>query len=97
MLYSFVPVLSLAGYLPQVRLLIVRKEKAASVSLSSWLLWLSMASISLGYGVFCLEDFLFSISCAMNFLGCFTVVALVLYRRRSEIVPKINALRVKTY
>ncbi len=83
-LYSFIPLVSLIGYLPQIRVLLVQKEKASSISLSSWYLWLFMSVVSLGYGVFCLHDVLFSMTSAMNLLGCLSITLLVLYRRSGQ-------------
>ncbi len=47
-LYSFIPLVSLVGYFSQVRVLVIHKEKASSISLSSWVLWLVMSLVSLG-------------------------------------------------
>ena len=80
-LYSFIPLIGLCGYLPQIRTLFYSKSGAESISLSTWTLWMGTWMISLGYGIFSLQDFLFSSTCVMNIIGHSTIIAMVIYKR----------------
>lgn len=69
------------GYIPQIKTLIFSNERGNSISLSTWFLWLGTWVISLSYGVLCLQDLLFSMTCIMNVIGHITVIFLVLFKR----------------
>ncbi len=79
--YSFIPLIGMAGYLPQIKTLLSSESRGHSISLSTWFLWLATWVISLGYGIICLQDILFSITCIINLIGHIAVIGLVLYKR----------------
>ena len=81
-LYPVVAIISLFAYIPQIRTLISTKSNCEEISLSSWYLWILGSGISLGYGIFHLQDFLFTLTCAISLILMSAVVALVLYRRQ---------------
>lgn len=82
--YSFIPLVGMMGYVPQIKTLLLPETRGFSISLSTWFLWLATWIISLGYGVFCLEDFLFSLTSTMNIAGHILVISLVLYKRNKS-------------
>lgn len=80
-LYSFIPLIGMCGYLPQIYRLIYQNAPTDSISLTTWGLWFGTWTISLGYGVVCLNDVLFSLTCSMNLIGHAAIIVLVLYKR----------------
>lgn len=83
--YSFIPLIGLCGYVPQIYRLIYMNAPTNSISLATWGLWSVTWGISLGYGVFVLKDTLFSLTCTMNLIGHAAIIVLVLYKRTSPV------------
>lgn len=94
-IYPLVTIISVIGYLPQIKTLITTRTNCADIALSSWTLWLVSSAISVGYGVFYLKDTMFIITCAANLCLVGTVIALVIYRRQQwTALENANALNV---
>ena len=81
LLYPLVTVISIFGYLPQIKALLFTNSNCADISLSSWYLWIVSSAISLGYGYFHLKDFMFVLTTGAGLVLMLAVVGLVLYRR----------------
>ena len=78
--YSFVPIIGLVGYVPQIISLIKMREKLESFPMAMWGLWFAASVISLLYGVFHLQDTLFSITAGSNTIAIAIVMSLATYR-----------------
>ena len=88
-------IISVMGYLPQIKALITTHTNCADIALSSWALWFISSAISVGYGLFYLKDTMFIVTCGMNLLLVGTVIALVVYRRQQwTALQNANALNV---
>jgi len=83
-LYPFVFVIGLAGYGPQLYKLWKEPRTAASLSLSTWVIWTSTWFISLGYGMTKLDDALFCLVAGMNLGAHIVIIALIAWHRRDE-------------
>ena len=81
-LYPLVPIIAIGGYLPQIYKIAKSKTSMGSVSLMTWLIWFCAWGISLGYGVFSLQDFMFSLCCLVNMTAHVAIISLVAYKRR---------------
>lgn len=94
-LYPLVFLIGMAGYAPQIYMLISTPTDAASISLTSWFIWALSWAVSLLYGAFHLHDTMFIAVASMNVACIVTVIALVMYRRRQAalLVP----VRVKSH
>ena len=73
-LYAGVNLITLIAYLPTLRDICIRKK--ASANAMSYLLWALSNCISLLYGLFILNDFLFIAVSGINFIACFVVFLL---------------------
>lgn len=78
-LYPLVVVISIIGYLPQIQKLMFATRRAQNVSLSSWALWLVSGTLSLGYGVYVLEDLMFILTSALGALFIYITFGLIVY------------------
>ena len=93
-LYPCVTIISVFAYIPQIKSLIYTKSSCEDISLASWYLWIFSTIISTGYGVFHLQDMMFSITCIVSLILMLFVVGLVLYRRaewKENVVLKTHA------
>lgn len=81
LLYPIVPLVGLAGYVPQIIVLARMREAPRSISMVTWFVWLSTWVIGLGYAVFALQDLLLSITCGMNVAGHLLVIGMTFYKR----------------
>ena len=54
-------------------------RRAQNVSLSSWALWLVSGTLSLGYGVYVLEDLMFILTSALGALFIYITFGLIVY------------------
>ncbi len=80
--YSFVFMVGLTGYVPQLWNLIRTRRRAESISLTTWTVWLISWIISFGYGYFSLGDPKFLAVSGMNMLGHLAVIGLLVCYRR---------------
>jgi hypothetical protein len=80
-LYPLVTIISVLGYIPQIKSLIKTQSNCADIALSSWYLWTVSSLISIGYGLFHIKDVMFIITCTISFILIASVTALILYRR----------------
>lgn len=81
-LLTIVTICTLISYMPQV-IKLIRSKNAESISVGSWVLWVTSSFVYLTYSVFCSNDFMLFIECLLEFLFCVTILALsVFYTRR---------------
>lgn len=80
-LYPLVMIISTAGYFSQILALIKADGPHDRISLTTWWMWVSSGSISLGYGVFCLHDTMFIITAAVGLTLTVAITGMVLYNR----------------
>lgn len=78
-LYPLVVVISIIGYLPQIQKLMFATRRAQNVSLSSWALWLVSGTLSLGYGVYVIQDFMFILTSGLGALFIYITFGLIIY------------------
>lgn len=82
LLYPVVPLIGLAGFMPQIITLLRSDKPAHSISVSTWLIWTITWLISFGYAVFALQDILFAITSGMNLVGHIMIIAITMYKRQ---------------
>ena len=80
-LYPFVGLISVIAYMPQIKSLIKAKASPVNISIKSWLLWILGAAISLGYGLFCLEDLMFILITTLSLFLMLFIITLIIYMR----------------
>lgn len=80
-IYPIVPLIGFAGYVPQIIRLLKIQRPAKSISFQTWMIWTLTWGISLGYGIFCLQDLLFSLTCFMNVVCHIIIMALTYFKR----------------
>lgn len=93
-LYPLVAVVSLAGYLPQVKALIFASSSPKNISVSMWFIWSIGSAISLGYGVFHLKDLMFSFVSGSTLLFCASITCLILYNRYIRFVGPDEGVQI---
>lgn len=79
-LYPLVAIISIVAYVPQVMSLI-KTDDVDSFSLSAWVMWMVGAGISMGYGTYCLKDFMFCTAAGIGFGFTTLIVLIVVYKR----------------
>ena len=79
-LYPLVPLIAFFGYIPQIYILVNSERAPQSISLHTWSLWTFTWVISFGYAVFCIQDIMFSITCAMNVIAHSSIIILKIYK-----------------
>jgi hypothetical protein len=82
LMYPIVPLVGLAGFLPQVITLLRTREAPISISLSTWFVWTMTWVISFGYAAFVLHDVLFAATAGMNIVGHIVIIGLTIYKRQ---------------
>ena len=98
-LYPVVVLVSIIGYIPQIKELIFAKQPLKGISISSWLIWLLSSGLSLGYGVFHLHDLMFCLTTGVATLLIAGTTALILYNRyfqfadKAELVEKVEVVK----
>lgn len=81
LLYPMVGFISIAAYMPQIVKLLLAKADCANMALSSWLIWLVTAAITLAYAVYGVADLIFSAVSFVNFALIAVTSALIVYNR----------------
>ncbi len=79
--YAIVGAISIIGFWPQIKALLVSKTRSFSVSIKTWALWTFEAFIGLLYGMFILQDLLFLAIIAFDVLGSAVILGLTIYNR----------------
>lgn len=80
-LYPLVALISILGYLPQIRSLLSAERQAQAMSIRCWVLWSVANFISFGYSTFALQDFLLSATSLLNMTMSLVVTVLIIYNR----------------
>ena len=80
-LYAIVGIISLVGYWPQIKLLLVSKRAPTEISIKTWTLWTLENVVALSYGIFCLEDMIFCLLTGLDLLLTSTIIILVMHNR----------------
>ncbi|MBK66678.1 MAG: hypothetical protein CMP22_00935 [Rickettsiales bacterium] len=98
-LYPVVVLISIAGYLPQIKSLITATSEPDNISIHSWYIWGLSAFLTLGYGLSHLNDFMFNLTAAINFgFVAFTTI-LIYYNMHfrfsdsKDIVEKVKDIK----
>ena len=81
MLYPLVTILSLSGYIPQIYALLHATSAEDNFALSTWMIWIVTAGISLGYGYFHLKDAMFCATTGLGLILMILLVSLIVYNR----------------
>lgn len=82
LIYPIVPLVGMAGFVPQILTLLAMKEAPKSISLLTWYIWTCTWLVSFGYAVFALQDLLFTLTCGMNLIGHCVIIGLTVYKRQ---------------
>lgn len=93
-IYSLVPMIGVSAYVPQIITLWKSKKKLENFQFATWSLWLFAASISVMYGVFKLQDLMFTITSLANAIPLAIVIVLACKRSGMSLngaALKINA------
>lgn len=80
LIYPFVPLVGLSGYIPQILKLFALQECPQSFSLLTWYIWLSAWVISLGYTYFAISDYMLCITAGINTLAHTLIIAIVHFK-----------------
>lgn len=80
-LYAIVGIISLFGYWPQIKLLLVSKRAPTEISIKTWTLWTLENVVALSYGIFCLNDLIFCLLTGLDLFLTSTIIALVMHNR----------------
>ena len=80
-LYPLVSTLGFAGYVPQIKNLILAQKAPGTLSTTMWVFWLAEQFISAGYGIFHLKDFAFTFFSLLDLIFLMAVLALTLYAK----------------
>lgn len=80
-LYPLVAVLATVGYLPQIIRLLRAQCPEDKMSLLAWGTWVITYAISLGYGVFHLQDTMYIVVTALGLVCICIICLLLLYNR----------------
>ena len=81
LLYPVVPLVGLAGFIPQISTLLRTQDTPSSISLSTWSMWTLTWLISFGYAVCAIQDVLFAITAGLNLIGHILIVGLTMFKR----------------
>lgn len=81
LLYPLVSIISLSAFLPQIKTLLAATGPSRDIALSSWYLWTFASIVSLLYGVFKLQDMMFTVTTVLAVVMNVTIVGLVIYNR----------------
>jgi hypothetical protein len=82
LLYSFAPVVSTLGYLPQIaKLWRSSPGEAKSFSARAWALWLANGVVALAYGIVHLKDTLFIMVSSVSLLWVAIILGLVIWKQ----------------
>lgn len=94
-LYSFVAVVALIGYMPQIRRIWVTKSDCRDISLSTWFIWTLATFISLAYGIFELGDWKFCMITGVNATCHAAILGMIIYKRYT-FAPAIQPATAQT-
>ncbi len=84
-LYSLVPVVNGLAYCPQIYGLYKSPpEETRSTSLGMWAIWVACAFIATLYSSIIVQDQLYAITSFVNFVACFVVAALTLFKKLQD-------------
>lgn len=95
-LYPVVVVISIVGYIPQIKSLITAKTCPDNISIHSWYIWTLSTFLTLGYGVTHIYDFMFNLAAGVNFVLVAATTALIYYnmnyrfRKQMEILEELK-------
>lgn len=79
-LYAGNSLITLLAYLPQIKKLLWSKSKPVNFSFLSWTMWTYSGLIATMYAIFIVSDMLLMLVSGINFIGCFAVWLLVIYK-----------------
>ncbi len=94
LLYPLVVAISIVGYLPQIKNLIHATSKPVNLSIHSWYIWCVSSFLSLGYGIFHLQDIMFVLTSIVGFLLIVGTTALIHYNLYVRFENKIEEVSV---
>ena len=80
LLYPFVPLTGLIGYIPQLVKLIKIKQVPTSVSIPTWYIWLVTWIVTLGYTYFVANDMLLCLTAAINTIAHTAIIVVTHYK-----------------
>ena len=79
LIYPLVALSNLCAFLPQI-LKLVNSDSIEGISLVSWVIWLTNSSISLGYGLYHLNDMLFVSTQSLSVICNLSIVSIFCYK-----------------
>lgn len=80
-LYPLVTVISIAGFTPQIITLMKTKTDCRDLSLSTWLIWSFGNTVTLGYALVQINDFMFTLTSTVNLFLTVIITGFIIYRR----------------
>lgn len=93
-LYAFVGILGLMGFVPVIKDVYFHRKKKASTT--TFMIWSFTSFVSFNYGVFVVQDRMFMTIAAINFTFCFTILMMLLFLEL-EGTREINTLLNKLF
>jgi hypothetical protein len=79
--YSFVALLAIIGYGPQIYLLWKSNGRSKSTPISTWLLWTFEAGVAFLYAIFILKDLLTICVFSIDLVAASAILGLTIYNR----------------
>ena len=80
LLYPFVPLTGLIGYIPQLVKLSQLQQPPKSVSMLTWYIWLATWIVSLGYTYFVVNDMLLCLTATINTVAHTAIIIVTHYK-----------------
>lgn len=87
-IYPAVMVISIFGYLPQIRSLLFAKSRPDNISLTCWMTWCISSFLAFGYSVSHLHDNALSLSTGLNFFMIVITTLLIVYNKHLRFSTK---------
>ncbi len=78
--YALVPIIAVGAFIPQTISVIKAKESLESFSFTAWGVWQISGLISLAYGVFHLQDFMFILTSSASVFCNALVLSIATYK-----------------
>ena len=77
--YSLVALINVVSYFPQIVSLVKADARSVNVSIASWLMWAFSYVLSVGYGIFCLNDMKFVVVSGVSLVMVLSVTILLIH------------------
>jgi lipid-A-disaccharide synthase-like uncharacterized protein len=85
-LYPLVTILHILAYFPQIKALSSSNADVTVIPAVTWFIWLGTNILSLGYNFFHIQDRMLCLTTGLSTILMCTVLGLILYHRRRQIL-----------